>query len=205
MAQWNELAREYEARRFPLARRLDVHGEGPQTARDRALRWIQTFAHEQPGADLLLVVERARRVGAQKGAVRVAVEKMLEELNGGLIDWWAPFGDGSLAVRVSLDPQMTRAQKAAPERAAGEGRTAETAGAAYVETEDDIPQELLPIARRAAELRRTREGLGVGTSDVVMRKMWIAAQATAMSDRITWEQALREILAREERRMYEDD
>ena len=54
MARLDDLAREYEARRFPPTRRLDVHGEGPTAARDRALRWIQMHAHENPGTERLL-------------------------------------------------------------------------------------------------------------------------------------------------------
>lgn len=202
MAHWNDLSREYEARRYPPTRRLDVQGEGPETARQRALRWIQSFAHEQPGADLLLVVERGR--GARRGAVRVAVEKLLAELQGGLIEWWAPFGDGSLALRVSLDPRMQRLV-ARPAEPVGEGRTEETAGAAYVRPQDDIPPELLPLAGRAAELRRVREGLPVGVTETIMRRLWIDAQVTAMTERTSWEDALRGIVRAEEARMFEGD
>lgn len=202
MAHWNDLSREYEARRYPPTRRLDVQGEGPETARQRALRWIQSFAHEQPGADLLLVVERGR--GARRGAVRVSVEKLLAELQGGLIEWWAPFGDGSLALRVSLDPRMQRLAER-PTEPEGEGRTEATAGAAYVRPQDDIPPELLPLAGRAAELRRVREGLPVGVTEVIMRRLWIDAQAAAMTDRTSWEDALRSIVRAEEARMFEGD
>jgi hypothetical protein len=197
----NELAREYEARHFPPTRRLDLQGEGPDTARQRALRWIQTFAHEDPGAELLLVVERGSRHG-RKGPVRVAVERMLEELRGGLIDWWQPFAEGSLALRVARDPRRWHAR--APELE-GDGRTPETAGAAYVPAEDDIPDDLLPLARRVAELRRTREGLGVSLLSVVMRQVWIQAQAAAMGERITFGDALTRILREEEAKLYEDD
>ncbi|HEX2205740.1 MAG TPA: hypothetical protein VHG91_20675, partial [Longimicrobium sp.] len=86
-----------------------------------------------------------------------------------------------------------------------EGRTPETAGAAYLPPHADIPPDLLPVATRAAELRRTREGLGVSVLDVVLRELWIEAQARAMSERVTWEAALRETLADEEARMYGDD
>lgn len=106
MARWTDLAREYEARRYPPTRRLDLHGEGPATARDRALRWIQTFAHEQPGADLLLIVERVRHGSARKGPVRAAVERLLGELEGRLVERWSVFGDGSLAVRISAAPDV---------------------------------------------------------------------------------------------------
>ena len=203
MAHWNDLSREYEARRYPPTRRLDIHGEGPETARQRALRWIQSFAHEQPGADLLLVVERTRGRGG-RSAVRVAVERLLTELKGGLVEWWAPFGDGSLALRISLDPRMQRPAER-PAEPEGDGRTGETAGAAYVRPQDDIPPELLPLAERAAELRRGREGLPVGVTEVLLRGLWIEAQATAMTDRTSWEDALRALARAEERRMFEDD
>jgi hypothetical protein len=198
----NELSREYEARHYPPTRRLDLQGEGPETARQRALRWIQSFAHEQPGADLLLIVERARRSGGRKGPIRTAVEKLLDELNGGLIDWWQPFAEGSIAVRISADPHRYR--PAGPRREPpGEGRTDETAGRAYLHPEADIPEELLPLARHAAELRRTREGQAVGLLDVVLREIWIEAQAAAMNDRADWETSLRAIARREQARMLE--
>ncbi|HEX8271177.1 MAG TPA: hypothetical protein VF615_00920 [Longimicrobiaceae bacterium] len=205
MAHLNDLFREYEARHYPPTRRLDLQGEGPATARDRALRWIQTFAHEQPGAELLLVLERGRRSEAhRKSPVRVAVEAMLSELRGKLLDWWQPFGPGSIALRISGDPAMF-APAPRPKPDPTDGRTPETAGAAYVPAEADIPAELLPLARRAAELRRTREGLGVSIMDVVMRGIWIEAQAFAMSERETFEAALRRIVAAEEARAFEDD
>ena len=156
----NELSREYETRHFPPTRRLDLQAEGPDTARQRALRWIQSFAHEQPGAELLLIVERGRKAGGRKGPIRVSVEKLLDELKGGLIDWWQPFSEGSLALRVAADPHRWRAPKPRPEDPS-EGRSEATAGRAYLHPEADIPEEILPLARRAAELRRTREGQAV--------------------------------------------
>lgn len=205
MAHLNDLFREYESRHYPPTRRLDLQGEGPATARDRALRWIQTFAHEQPGAELLLVLERGRRAEAhRKSPVRVAVEAMLGELRGKLLDWWQPFGPGSIALRISGDPAMF-APPPKPRPDPTDGRTPETAGAAYLPAEADIPDELLPLARRAAELRRTREGLGVSIMEVMMRGVWIEAQAFAMSERETFEAALRRIVAAEEARAFEDD
>lgn len=203
MTRLNDLAREYEARHYPITRRLDLQREGPDTARERALRWIQTFAHEEPGADLLLVVERGVRPGGRKGPVRVAMEKLLEELRGGLVEWWQPFADGSLALRVARDPRrwVPRAKTAEPE---GDGRTPETAGAAYVPAEDDIPDDILPLARRVSEMRRTREGLGVPLLGVVMRQIWIEAQATAMSERVSFHDALTRAREDEEQRMYDD-
>ena len=198
----NELSREFEARHYPPTRRLDLQGEGPETARQRALRWIQSFAHEQPGADLLLIVERARRAGGRKGPIRAAVEKLLDELNGGLIDWWQPFAEGSLAVRISGDPHRWGKVPPRPDDP-GEGRSDETAGRAYLPPEEDIPEELLPLARRTAELRRTREGQAVGLMDVVLREIWIEAQAAAFTDRTSWDSALQAIARREQARMLE--
>lgn len=199
----NELSREYEARHYPPTRRLDLQGEGPETARARALRWLQTFAHEQPGADLLLIVERGKRPGSRKGPVRVAVEKLLDELRGGLIEWWQPFADGSLALRVARDPRLHPAAPPPPD--VGEGRTPETAGQGYLSPREDIPPELLPLAERVAELRRMREGLPVGVTDVVLRGIWIEAQARAMGERIPFETTLHALLRDEQQRMYEDD
>ena len=205
MTRLNELAREYEERHYPPTRRLDLHGEGPQTARDRALRWIQTFAHEQPGADLLLIVERARRAGHHTGPVRLEVEKLLNELEGGLIEWWQPFADGSLALRIAREPRRWASPVKTPEPKKGEGRTPETAGAKYLPPQADIPPELLPVATRSAELRRTREGLAVSLADVVLRGIWNDAQARAFDEGVSWEQALREVLEAEERAIYEED
>jgi hypothetical protein len=205
MTRLNELAREYEERHYPPTRRLDLHAEGPQYARDRALRWIQTFAHEQPGADLLLIVERGRRARhGHKGPVRLEIEKLLNELAGGLIEWWQPFADGSLALRIARDPRRwVAAARPPPEK--GEGRTPETAGAKYLPPQADIPPELLPMATRAAELRRTREGLAVSLLDVVLRGIWNDAQARAFDEGVSWETAVREVLKAEERAIYEDE
>src|SRR5690349_8140214 len=158
LTRLNDLAREYEARHYPPTRRLDLQAEGPEGARERAMRWIQSFAHVEPGADLLLVVERVRP-GRGKGPVRIAVERLLEDLNGGLIEWWQPFADGSLALRVARDPRRFPGGPAKPKTPPGEGRSPETAGATYLDPTADIPPDLLPIATRAAELRRSREGL----------------------------------------------
>ena len=204
MIRLNELAREYEARHYPPTRRLDLQAEGPESARERALRWIQSFAHEQPGADLLLVVERGRP-GRGKGPVRLAVEKLLEELNGGLIEWWQPFADGSLALRVARDPRRFPGGPKAPPAKQGEGRTPETAGAKYLDPQADIPPELLPIALRASELRRAREGLAASAGEVVLRRIWNDAQARTFNEGVSWGQALAETLEAEQRALYEDD
>ena len=205
MTHLNELFREYEAQRYPPRRRLDLQGEGPATARDRALRWIQMFAHEEPGADLLLVLERGRRVVTRKGPVRKAVEELLGELTGKLVEWWQPFGPGSLALRIAREPGMFRAAERKPEPAQGDGRTPETAGAAYLAPEEDIPEELLPLARRAAELRRMREGLAVSLMEVVLKRVWIEAQAAAMGEGVGFEAALRRVLEAEEELAYGDE
>ncbi|HEX2095635.1 MAG TPA: hypothetical protein VHG28_24775 [Longimicrobiaceae bacterium] len=205
MTHLNDLFREYEARHYPPTRRLDLQGEGPATARDRALRWIQMFAHEQPGADLLLVLERGRRhAPARKSPVRLAVEGVLNELSGKLVEWWQPFGPGSIALRVARDPAMFAPTPQRPQEK-GDGRTPETAGAAYLHPEADIPDELLPLARRAAELRRTREHLSLSLMEVVLRGIWIEAQAAAMSEGASFEEALRRIVEDEEGKAYGDE
>lgn len=205
MAGLGDLAREYESRRFPPSRRLDVHGEGPAAARERTLQWIQSYAHEEPGQELLLIVERGRRRERAPGPVRVAVEKLLRELEGRLIDWWQVFGDGSLAVRVANDPRMQPLSPDRPAEPANEGRTPETAGAAVLATHHDIPDELLDIATQAAELRRDRERISVKMLDIVLRRIWIEAQAEAMSRRISFASALERIYQNERRRSYEED
>lgn len=204
MSGWGELAREYEARRFPPTRRLDLHGEGPAAARERALRWIQSRAHEAPGDELLLVVERGRARHRPPTPVRRAVESLLRELEGRLIEWWQIFGEGSLALRIADRPTMFVPEPAAPPAPPDDGRTAETAGAAVLATHHDIPAELLETARLAAELRRSREGLSVGLLEVLLRRIWIEAQADAMERAMPVETALDAVLAAERRRIAEE-
>lgn len=196
MPGFGDLAREYEAKRFPPTRQLDVHGEGPGAARDRVLRWIQSFAHEEPGVELLVVVERGRGRSRQPGPVRVAIEKLLRELEGRLIAWWQVFGDGSLAIRVAAEPRMW-SEPQQPPRPRDDGRTPETAGVGLLALTHDIPEDLLELAGRAAELRRTREGISVGMTDAVLRRIWIEAQADAMTRRVEFDEALERILAQE--------
>lgn len=203
MAGLHDLTREYEARRFPASRQLDLHGDAPGPARERALRWIQSFAHEQPGEEVLLIVERSRRPTASP--VRQAVERLLRELDGRLIEWWQAFGPGSLAVRIARDPRLVPFPAERPAAPKGEGRTPETAGAVLLSPHDDIPEELLGVAHRAAELRRMREGLSLGLADVILRRVWIEAQATAMSERITFQAALLRIVDDEQARMLEEE
>ena len=199
---FRDLAREYEARRFPPGRRLDLHGEGPAAARERALQWIQSYAHEEPGQELLLIVERGRAPGSASSPVRTAVERLLVDLQGRLVAWWQDFGTGGLALRIADDPHMSLPP--APPRTEGDGRTADTAGAAAIRVEDDIPPELLGTASRIAELRRDREGLAVGLMDVVLRRVWIDAQAMAMSERLTFASALDRMLV-DERRLHREE
>lgn len=203
MSGWGDLAREYEARRFPASRRLDLQSDGPDTARQRALQWIQSYAHEEPGQELLLVVERGGRPGRPATPVRRAVEQLLRDLDGKLIDWWQAFGQGTLVVRVARDPDMRPLQEE-PEEPVGDGRTPETAGTALLALHHDIPDELLDLAHRAAELRRTREGISVKMIDSVLRRIWIETQAAAMEHRIDFEEALREILEKERARAWEE-
>jgi hypothetical protein len=206
MAGFENLSREFEARRYPVHRRLDVHGEGPTVARQRALHWIQSYAHEAPGTELLLIVERGGRPGSRAGPVRLEVEKLLRSLVGGLIDWWTPFGDGSLSLRVSTDPRMVvPAREPTVVVDPTDGRTPETAGAAHLPPDEDIPEELLPLALLVTELRRSREGLSLGLEEVVLRRVWIETQAAAMDERIPFEAALARLLEEERKRAYEEE
>jgi hypothetical protein len=205
VAGLHDLAREYEARRFPAARQLDLHGDGPRAARERALQWIQSFAHEEPGQEVLLIVERGQRPGRPATPVRQAVETLLDELGGRLIDWWQRFGHGSIAVRIAAEPTMRPLAPEEPPLPEGDGRTPETAGVGLLALHHDIPDELFDLAERAAELRRTREGVSVRLMDSVLRRVWIEAQAEAMEQRVSWEAALRRILEAERGRMLEHD
>jgi hypothetical protein len=200
MPGFDNLAREYEARRFGPTRQLDVHAEGPAVARARALHWIQSFAHEAPGTELLIVVERGSRPGKRPSPVRTSVETLLTSLAGRLIDGWSPFTSGSVVLRVSDDPRMHRPASESRDESQGDpdGRTAETAGAALPLPEADIPPPLLDLARRVAELRRQREALSLGLMEVVLRRVWIDAQARAMNDRLPFEQALEQLLQHEQ-------
>lgn len=203
MAGMNELMREYERARFPLSRRLDVHGEGPAVARERALRWVQSRAHEAPGEELLLIVDRTPQPGRPPGAVERAVRDLLDELDGRLIDWWQAFTPGALALRIALEPTMFAAPPARPAEPEGDGRTEETAGAARPDPGADIPAELLPLAERAAELRIAREEHSFALMSVVLREVWIEAQALAMEQRLDFEEGLAAVVADEERLMGE--
>lgn len=205
MKGFRELAREYEQRRFPIRRRLDIQAEGPATARDRVLRWIQSFAHEEPGEELLLIVERGTRPGRAPGPVWRSVERLLEELQGRLIQWWQPFGDGSIAVRLADEPRLTPFEPDQLPDEVADGRTPETAGTALHAVHHDIPDELLPTAGRVAELRRNREGLSVGLLDVVLRRVWIDAQAEAMTNRVSFHRALEMLLHAERARSFHED
>lgn len=204
MAGLGDLARDYEAKRFPPMRRLDVHGEGPRVARERTLQWIQSFAHEEPGVELLVVVERGRGARRPATPVRLEVEKLLRELEGGLIEWWQVFAEGSLAMRVAADPRMWRGPLRSSEPQ-DEGRPPDTAGVALRALGHDIPEELLELAGQAAELRRTREGISVRMTDTVLRRVWIEAQADAMTRRVDFVVALEAILQEERRRALEEE
>ncbi len=132
------------------------------------------------------------------------MERLLQELQGKLIEWWQVFGEGSLAVRIAADPRMHPFASERPRDPADEGRTPETAGIAVLAAHHDIPEELMGLASRAAELRRQREGLSVGLLDVVLRRIWIEAQAEAMGERIAFGLALERILEEERRREVEE-
>jgi hypothetical protein len=205
VAGLNELMREYERARFPAARRLDLHGEAPRVARDRALQWIQSRAHESPGEELLLIVERGGRPGKPPSPLEGEVRELLESLRGRLIEWWQPFAPGSLAVRIALEPRMTPWPEPRPSLDAGDGRTAETAGAARPPPDRDIPSELLDLARAVTELRLQREGLSSRIADVVLREVWIEAQALAMEARVGFDIALERIRGAELERAADAD
>jgi hypothetical protein len=196
------LARSYEDRRFPPARRLDLQAEGPEMARGRALRWIESVAHEEPGVELLLILER-RAGPVRTGSVRSAVEALLDDLTGRLLDWWEPFGPGSLVVRVSSSPDRFRRVAERDPRPGPAARFEEAAATGWVEPREDIPADLLPTAERIAELRRQREGLSPGLVDVMLQQIWVEVQALAMDESISFELALEEVLGREEERGYE--
>jgi hypothetical protein len=61
------------------------------------------------------------------------------------------------------------------------------------------------LVRRGAELRRMREGHGVALMDTLMRRIWIAAQAAAMSGEGTVEHTLGALVEAEERATYLED
>jgi hypothetical protein len=203
MAGMSDLMREYERARFPADRRLDVQGEGPRVARERALHWIRSRAHEAPGQELLLIAERGRRPGRGPGPVEAEMRKLLDELRGKLIDWWQPFTPGSLAMRIALDPRMWRPIATSPEPP-GDGRTEQTAGSARPSPHTDIPPELLATARQVAELRIEREGLSIRILDVILREVWIEAQAFAMDRRVTFATAFEQVLRDESERRLEE-
>lgn len=203
LAGLRDLLREYERTRYPNDRRLDLHGEGPLTARERALHWIRSRAHEEPGQELLLIVQRGGIPGMAPGPVEVEVRQLLDELQGRLIEWWQPFAPGSLALRIAALPRMDgrRVPVSVP---VGDGRTEETAGSAWPEAREDIPGDLLDLATLATQRRLDREGLSARIFDVVLREVWIEAQALAMDRRIGFAEALEMVREDEIRRSGED-
>lgn len=203
MAGLKNLMRDYERARYPADQRLDLQGEGVRVARERALHWIQSRAHETPGADLLLIAERVVRPGRPPGPIAVVLEKLLRELDGRLIEWWQPFTPGTFALRLSRDPRMWREGENPPPDP-GTGRTEETAGAARPSPVDDIPAELLDDARLAANLRIEREDLSIRLEEVVLREIWIEAQALAMESRMTFAEAIRRLIRDEEEARFTD-
>lgn len=204
MVEMRDLMREYERSRYPAHRRLDVQAEGPQTARERVLKWIQSRAHEEPGEDLLLIVARGTRPGAPPPPIEVEVRKLLDGLQGKLIEWWQPFAPGSLAVRLARDPSMFHPGDR-PDPHAGDGRTRETSGVAQPPPSRDIPPELYETARRVADLRIEREGLSSRVLDVMLREVWNDAQALAMEDRRTFESSLGTLLDEEMQIRLDED
>lgn len=193
----SELMREYERSHFPPERRLDLQAETPGTARERALHWIQSRAHEEPGQELLLIVERGMRPGQRPSPVASAVSDLLRGLEGRLLDWWQPFAPGSIALRIADRPAMARAAPSTVPTSEDDGRLGSTAGTARPAPADDIPPELLEGATLAAELRLEREGLSPRILDVVLREVWIEAQAMAMEQRITFAEAIGLVTANE--------
>jgi hypothetical protein len=123
--------------------------------------------------------------------------------------WWRGGVRSRTAAWLS-DSRTRRTFRAAGEPTAEphddplDGRTPETAGAALPDTAADIPPEILPAARQAAELRRDREGLSLGLAEVVLRRVWIEAQATAMADRISFAEAVGRLLDAERARAVEE-
>lgn len=202
MTGLGDLMREYERARYPEERRLDLHGEGPAVARERALRWIQSHAHEEPGQDLLLIVARGERPGRPATPVETEVRALLEELRGRLVEWWQPFAPGSLALRIARQPTMTSGRASRPSDP-GDGRTAETAGVARPDPENDIPPGLLRLATHIAELRIEREQHSIRVLGVVLREVWIEAQALAMESRIGFGEALERLRVGEAEWIYE--
>jgi hypothetical protein len=204
LAGLNELMREYERARYPEDRRLDLHGEGPRVARERALQWIQSRAHESPGDELLLILHRSRRVARTLSPVETAVRDLLDDLTGKLIDWWQPFAPGSVALRIAHAPSLLPTHPG-HRRDAG-STTGDESGAetGFVSPLRDIPPELLERARRAAQIRLDREGLSIRLEEVMLREIWIEAQALAMERRVSFEAAVDLLLARELERYQEE-
>lgn len=198
-----DLMREYERSRYPADRRLDVQAEGPQTARERVLQWIQYRAHEEPGADLLVIVSRGTRPGALPTRVEAEVRKLLDELEGRLIEWWQPFAPGSLAVHLAAEPSMLRTTRTV-QSGPGEGRTPETAGAARPTPGQDIPPDLFDRVQAVAELRIEKEGLSSRVMDVLLREVWTEIQVRAMEERLTFETVVDSVLE-EERQVRFDE
>jgi hypothetical protein len=189
--------REYEDARFPLDRRLDVHGEGPRVARERALQWIQSRAHEHPGQELLIIVDRGRAASRRPSPVAATVSELLDELTGKLIARWRPFAPGSVVVRIAEDPRMVRRPATDRPSPLNDGRTDATAGAARPSPSIDIPPDLRAAANEAARLRMDREGLTTRVEEVVLREIWNEAQVRAFEGETSFADALASLLDEE--------
>jgi hypothetical protein len=192
-----EPIREYEEARFPADRRLDVHGEGPRVARERVLRWIQSRAHEHPGQELLLIVDRGRAAGRRASPVAMTVGDLLDELTGKLIEWSRPFAPGSIAIRIAEDPRMERRPVVSRDPRPTDGWIDATTGAARPSPSIDIPRELRAAANDAARLRMDREELTPRVKELVLREIWNEAQVLAMEEEISFADALAAILDEE--------
>ena len=193
---------EYEDSRFSAHQRLDLQAEGPRQAGERLLHWIQSRSHEDPGSELLVIARRGGTPGSDPVPVEREVERVLRQVDRKLIDWWHPMTPGSFALKVSDDPQM--ALKRRVKVLQDDGRTADTLSAAGPDPDTDIPPDLLELARSVALLRIEREELSAGVQQLILREIWVEAQALAMEERLSFGDALGRLKKEELELTYDD-
>lgn len=195
MERHDRLGRRWEALHFPPSCRLDLEGEGPETAYRRTRRWLQTQAQERPGAALLLQLpprDRAPRVWS-------AVVALLGRLRPQVVQEWRPFGPASLAVRLSLAAAPPPPPPPPPER------PRYTLHPERWYPREEVPPALRPRLERLAELQRTAAGLGLSALPWLERRAWLDAQRRAFAEERALEDVLAELLANAEAALHEAD
>jgi len=195
MQRHDSRGRRWEALNFPPSCRLDLEGEGPETAYRRARRWLQTQAQERPGAALLLQLparERAPRVWS-------AVLALLGRLRPRVVQEWRPFGPASLAVRLAPPLAIPPPPPPPPER------PRYTLHPERWYPREEVPPALRPQLERLAELHRAAAGLGPAALPWLERRAWLDAQRRAFAEDRPLDDVLTDLLTAAEAALHDAD